>query len=150
MRRTMYRAIILGIAGFMMTGFIANPARSNGDNFFEAQEIEGDPRYVVFGGVKDTEGRPLQDVLVIIESTDPERSYEQTYTDVLGRFRTLDIGRAIESLGYSIDPSGITVEAWLEGYHTVRRLNRSPASRSVGVIEISFVMAKDSDLTSKP
>jgi hypothetical protein len=63
-------------------------------------------------------------------------------TDVLGRFRSLDVGRAIQGLGYDVDVSKIEVIAEYSGYRQLRRVYRGRYGQSKGAIEINFVMQK--------
>jgi hypothetical protein len=116
------------------------PAWSNGDLFFEAAEVPGKPEYVVLGNVKDDGGRYLEGATVTVRVSDPHLSYT-SQTDILGHFRTLDVGRAIKGLGYDIDPSRIEVVVTYPGYHILRRIHRGKYRQNKGLVEINFVMA---------
>jgi hypothetical protein len=63
--------------------------------------------------------------------------------DILGHYRTLDVGRAVKDLGYTLDPSQVTVTVAYPGYHVVHRLYRGRHGQDKGAIELNFVMAKD-------
>jgi hypothetical protein len=127
----------------VMSAFVfAGPSWSNGDVFFEAREIAGKPEYVVFGTVKDDRGRYLEGATVTVSVAEPVLVYT-TETDVLGRYRTLDVGRAVKGLGYDIDPSRIKVIVVYPGHHEVGHLYRGRHGQIKGVIELNFVMAKD-------
>lgn len=119
----------------------SSPAWSNGDLFFEAMEIPGDPVYVVFGNVKDAQGGYIEGATITIKVAEPKLSYT-TYTGILGRFRTLDIGRAIEGLGYEVAPSQIEVTVDFSGDYVVRRLDRGRRDQREGAIEMNFVLEK--------
>jgi hypothetical protein len=63
-------------------------------------------------------------------------------TDVIGRFRTPDIGRAIKDLGYEVDPLLITVSVECPDYSVVRREYRGNYRQNKGAIEMNFRMKK--------
>jgi hypothetical protein len=117
------------------------PAWSNGDTFFNTKEIPGNPQYVVFGNVKDLEGHYLKDVTVTV-SVVKHMLEVSSRTDVLGRYRTPDVGREIEELGYPVDPSLIIVSVDCPGYYIAHREYRGKYRQSKGAIEIDFRMAK--------
>jgi hypothetical protein len=117
-------------------------ARADGDDFFEAQEIPGIPVYVVFGSVKDDRGNYLSNAVVTVEVAEPVLIYETT-TNLLGRFRTVDVGRAVTDLGYDVDPAQIEVSVSAPGYVPMRRLKRGSPRRKQGAAEIDFVMKRE-------
>ena len=114
-------------------------ARADGDDFFEAQETPGKPVYVVFGSVKDDRGNYLSKAVVTVEVAEPVLIYDTT-TNILGRFRTVDVGRAVTDLGYDVDPAQIEISVSAPGYVPMRRLKRDSPRRKQGAIEIDFVM----------
>lgn len=119
----------------------ATPAWSNGDGFFESREIPGNPEFVIFGSVKDDRGKYLSDATVRVNVA--EHMLEFTaQTDVIGRFRTPDIGRAIKDLGYEVDPSMITVTVEYPDYRVARREYRGKYRQNKGAIEVNFRMKK--------
>ena len=120
----------------------AVPARSNGDTFFNTKEIPGNPQYVVFGRVKDVEGHYLKNVSVTV-SVVKHMLEVSAHTDVLGRFRTADIGREIQELGYPVDPALIIVSVDCPGYYIAHREYRGKYRQSKGAIEINFLMARN-------
>ena len=136
-----WTAIFAG-AVLCATAFAPGPTWANGDVFFEAEEIPGAPEYVVFGSVKDDKGNYLDNVVVTIDVAVPHLTYD-AYTNVVGRFRTPDVGRAIIDVGYDVDPEKIEVTVYSPGYHMVQRFNRGKAGQNKGAIEMNFVMAKD-------
>ena len=117
-------------------------ARADGDDFFDPQETPGNPLYVVFGSVKDDRGKYLANAVVTVEVAEPVLVYD-TRTNLLGRFRTVDVGRAITDLGYKVDPTRIEVSVSIPGYVPMRRLNRYSPRRQHGALEIDFVMRKE-------
>lgn len=118
------------------------PARPNGDTFFNSKEIPGNPQYVVFGCVKDAQGHYLKGGTVTA-SVVTHMLQVSTHTDVLGHFRTPDVGREIEELGYRVDPSLIIVSVEYPGYHIAHREYRGRHGQSKGAVEIDFVMARN-------
>lgn len=116
-------------------------ARADGDDFFLPEEIPGKPEYVVFGSVKDDRGRYVSTAVVTFEVADPVLIFETT-TTILGRFRSVDIGRAVIDLGYEVDPSQIKVSVSAPGYVLLRRFNRDSLRRKQGAVEIDLVMKR--------
>jgi hypothetical protein len=120
----------------------ALPAASNGDTFFNTREIPGNPQYVVFGSVRDVEGHYLKDVTVTV-SVVKHMVELSAHTDVLGRYRTPDVGRSIQDLGYTVDPSLIIVSVDYPGYHIAHREYRGKYRQKLGAVEIDFRLAKN-------
>jgi hypothetical protein len=120
----------------------ARPARSNGDLFFRFAEIPGNPEYVIFGNVKDDQGNYLNHAVVTVSASVHQLEFI-AQTDVLGRFRTPDIGRAITDLGFEVDPSLITVTVEYAGYHIAHREYRGKYQQKKGAIEMDFRMEKN-------
>lgn len=121
--------------------FLTTPAWSNGDLFFNLYEIPGKPVYVVFGNVKDDRGNYLENAAVTVVVDDPRLSYTSD-TDVLGHFRSLDIGRAIRGLGYPVDPTVIKVTVQKPGFIEVQHVYRGKYRQNKGAVEWNFIMAK--------
>jgi hypothetical protein len=118
-------------------------AWSNGDTFFQSNEIAGNPHYVIFGCVKDVRGHYLSHATVIVHVA--EHMFDvNAQTDVLGRFRTPDVGREINDLGYQVDPSLITISVEYPGYHIAHREFRGKYRQNKGAIEINFQMERNS------
>lgn len=117
------------------------PAWSNGDMFFEAMEIPGKPEYVIFGNVKDVDGKRIAGAFITIKISEPRLSYTAE-TDVIGRFRTLDIGRAIRGLGYDVDPTKIAIDVEYPEHKVARRAYRGKRGQDKGAVEIDFVIEK--------
>jgi hypothetical protein len=134
---------MLGLgAAFAAVVAAGRTALANGDVFFEAEEIPGKTEFVYFGSVKDEDGNFLDNVTVTIDVSDPHLTYD-AYTTVLGRYRTLDVGRAVIDLGYELDPKKVTVTAFKRGYTVTRKMDRRPARASKGAFEMNFIMKKD-------
>lgn len=135
-RLTPLTALVALACGF------AQPVWSNGDKFFQAQEIPGNPEFVIFGNVKDDRGKYLSNATVRIVVPEHQLEFE-VQTDVIGRFRTPDIGRAINDFGWAVEPEKIQVEVDYPGYRVVRRQNRGKYAQNKGVVEINFQMKKE-------
>lgn len=117
-------------------------ATANGDVFFEALEIEGDPQFVFYGSVKDRAGKYVDGAMVSVDVSEPQLTYE-SFTNMLGRFRSLDVGRVIQDLGYRIDPNLIDVTVFAPGYRTVRKLSMRRSRDTTGAFEVNFVIEKE-------
>lgn len=136
------RKLLAGGAALVAAAGLTRSALANGDVFFEAEEIPGQTEFVYFGSVKDEDGNYLDGATVTTDVSDPHLTYD-AYTNVLGRYRSLDVGRAVIDLGFEVDPSKITVTVFKRGYTMVRRMNRGSPRRKKGAFEMNFVMAKD-------
>jgi hypothetical protein len=121
----------------------ATPAWSNGDLFFNLFEFPGRPEYVVFGNVKDEHGKYLKNAAVTVIVNEPRLAYTSN-TDILGHFRSLDIGRAVQGLGYPLDPTQVRVAVKLPGYVEIQHVYRGKYRQNRGAVEWNFVMAKKS------
>lgn len=141
------RKALLGGATLCAVAAVSRSALANGDEFFGADEIPGKPVFVYFGTIRSTEGKYLNAVEVTLEIAEPPMTLV-SYSDVLGRFRTMDAGRTITDMGYEVDPKNFTVTIAREGFKEVRRLNRAPMNAKPGAAyEINFTMGPD---TSPP
>ena len=121
---------------------VVRPAWPNGDGFFRSTEIPGNPEFVIFGNVKDDKGRYLKNAVVRVYVSEHMLEFTAE-TDVIGRFRTPDVGRAIKDLGYQVDLSMITVDVKLAEYRVLRRENRGRFRQNEGAIEVNFIMTRD-------
>jgi hypothetical protein len=133
------------IASYVISAAVfasARPAWANGDTFFNSTEIPGNPQYVVFGTVKDSQGHYLLHATVTV-SVVKHMLQASAQTDVLGRFRTPDVGREIEELGYPIDPALFIVFVDYPGYHIAHREFRGKYRQNKGAVEINFIMEKN-------
>lgn len=119
----------------------ALPAAANGDGFFESAEIPGNPEFVIFGNVKDDRGKYLGNAIVKVRVAQHMLEFT-AQTDVIGRFRTPDVGRAIRDLGYEVDLSLISVSVEYPDHQLVRREYRGKRGQIKGAIEINFRMKK--------
>lgn len=143
------RRKVLGL-GAVLSAVVAvsSTALANGDVFFEAEEIPGQTEFVYFGSVKDEAGNYLDNATVTIDVSDPHLTYD-AYTNILGRFRTLDVGRAVVDLGFEVDPKTVTMSVYKPGYKLARTMDRRPARAKKGAFEVNFIMAKDTSPPAK-
>lgn len=137
-------ALAVIVCSLALSAFSPRAASANGDEFFGAEEIPGQTEFVYFGSVKDEQGNYLDAVEVTLGVSEPPLTYV-SYTDILGRYRTLDAGRAVVDLGYEVDPKNFTLTITRDGYTQVRRMDRSSSRVKKGAFEINFVMAKDKE-----
>jgi hypothetical protein len=139
---THWRLIAISVFG-VLSCTATTPALSNGDTFFQSTEIAGNPHYVIFGCVKDVQGHYLTHATVKVHVA--EHMFDvSAQTNVLGRFRTPDVGREINDLGYEVDPALITISVEYPGYHIAHREYRGKYRQNRGAIEINFLMEKNS------
>lgn len=117
------------------------PAWSSGAMFLQSTEIPGNPELVIFGSVKDDRGKYLDHALVKVKVAEHMLEFTAE-TNVIGRFRTPDIGRAIKDLGYEVDLSLITVTVECPSYGVVRREYRGKYRQNKGAIEMNFRMKR--------
>jgi hypothetical protein len=136
--RTQSFRVFWGALFFLLTPDLR--AYADGDDFFGAIEVPGDPIYVMFGSVKDDRGNYLSNVRVTVEVAEPALIYD-TSTNMIGRFRTVDVGRAVTELGYDVDPAQIEISVTAPGYSLVSRFKRDSLRRTQGFVEVDFVMA---------
>jgi hypothetical protein len=135
----------------------AGAALANGDDYFSTRSSlfnpDGSRRKAAagfFGQVKDDGGKMLKDATLTVAINVPtdagvERVTYNAYTDVLGRYHTLDPAGVVATLlGLEVEVRPdqlemVGVEA--EGYVEMRRINRSRRGRS-GPGEIDFIMTR--------
>ena len=128
-------------------------ARADGDDFFRSEVFKADGTRLkhsgYYGSVKDDRGKHIYDATITVSVTvTTEQGSQQVvfnaYTDLLGRYRTLDVAGVVfdlTAIETEIDPKTVEVTVAKKGYVTVRRLNRAKPGQA-GAIEIDFVMAK--------
>jgi hypothetical protein len=138
---SIWRVFFLNLAA-VLACLVVTTAWPNGDTFFRPTEIAGNPRYVVFGCVKDLHGHYLNRATVTVSV--PVHQFEvSTRTNVLGRFRAPDVGREIEDLGYQVDPALILVRVDYPGYHIAHREYRGRYNQKRGTFEMDFLMEEN-------
>ncbi len=145
------KAVLGGVALCSVAG-ISRAAFANGDDFFGADEVPGKPIFVYFGTVKSDTGKYLDGVEVTMTITEPPMVLV-VYTDILGRFRTLDAGRTLSDMGYTteINSKNFKVGVATGGYRQIRQLNRAPANAKPGAAyEMNFIMTKDESMPEPP
>jgi hypothetical protein len=117
------------------------PAWPSGAMFLQSTEIPGNPEFVIFGSVKDDRGKYLDHAIVKVKVAEHMLEFTAE-TNVIGRFRTPDIGRAIKYLGYDVDLSLITVTVECPNYGLVQREYRGKYRQNKGAIELNFRMKR--------
>ncbi len=132
-------------------------ARADGDDFFAFSSRTFNPdgsraiaKNGFFGNVRDDEGNLLRDATLTVSVTvpgedGPRQVNYNSYTNVLGRYRTLDASGVVSDLlGIEADfkPGDVKlVGVEKKGYVQTRRLNRSRPGQA-GVLEVDFIMKK--------
>lgn len=139
--------VIVGSLAISLSTGLAQRAFANGDEFFGIEEM-GPVDFLYFGSVKDEKGQFLPRAEVTLKVSDPELIFVEQ-TDVIGRFRTMDVGRQLLERGYDVDPSKFSLSVALEGYKQVRKLDRRPGRLNKGSFEVNFVMSKDAAKQAK-
>ena len=122
---------------------LVGKAQANGDDFFRLEDL-GPVDFLYFGSVKDEKGRFLSGAEVTLRVDEPELIFVET-TDVIGRFRTGDVGRALIHRGYDVDPSTFKISVNLPGYRAKRKIDRRPGRLIRGSFEVNFVMSKETE-----
>lgn len=131
------------------------PAGANGDDFFLKTAKPAGSQLIFVGTVRDDEGNRLPGALVTWETVLVEEDREEptsagTYTDIIGRFRTMDVANVIAKYGFDLDPNRVTLTAAKPGYTMVRSLRRTRQNQRMGLVEIDFVLKKGDVVTSAP
>jgi hypothetical protein len=135
------------IAGGIALAFGPRVARANGDEFFIAGQAIGNTELVYVGSVKDTDGKYVKGVSVRWEATmtgdrgDQHVGFE-TYTNEFGRYRTVNVARALAALDFTLDPDKVQVTAKKDGYKVKSRLHRGTRAKKMGLIEVNFTMER--------
>ena len=142
-------------AGIATLAVLAAPrlVRANGDDFFNNPldaKIPLDQQIVFVGTAKDPAGNYLDNVSINISvNVPPGYSLEpitfNAYTNVIGRYRTLDVLSVVSSMiGADLDlpAKSVEISAKKPGYVMSRRMNRSRTSQNRGLFEVNFVLEK--------
>ncbi len=139
-------AFVLGAPSVYADGddFFAYQLRAVGDSGTNAGAKNG-----FLGSVKDDQGNYLRDATLTIQVTAPsdvgpvDVTYK-SFTNVIGRYRTLDAGDVVSLLkGFDVvlKPSDVKLVGVTKvGYTQVQRVDRSRAGQAIR--EIDFVMKK--------
>lgn len=146
-----FRIAVVGILGAL----IAPASWADGDDFFQRSDTPLENQLVFVGTVKDQSGAYLNGALVTWHAISVDESGEQssssgTFTDRMGRFRTVDVARIVALNGYELDPSRVELSVTKPGYTMMRRFKRTRERDRMGLQEIDFVMAKAKPAIAKP
>ena len=123
------------------------PAHADGDDYFKGVVVPLTDQLVFVGSVKDESGAHVKGARVTWRVRTEEAGGGQeltagTYTDLLGRYRTVDVKHAAATAGLSLVPTAVDVTVTKPGYTQVKRLRRAPTTQTMGLIEVDFVVAK--------
>ena len=141
------RRVGAAILGVFALSF-ARAAAANGDDFFQRSDAPLSSQLIFVGTVKDDEGNRIDGVLVTWRATffddnEEQSTFAGTYTDLMGRFRTVDLVRTFAMNGYPLDPARVEVTVSKPGYTMTRRLKRARHDQHMGLIEVNFEMARE-------
>jgi hypothetical protein len=148
------RLLIQAAFAGLLTFAGAQSALANGDDFFNNpldEKVPLDQQIVYVGTVKDEEGNFLDNVSITIRvPVPPGYSLEpvtyNAYTNIIGRFRTLDALSVVASMvGADLDIAArdIEISAKKDGYTVARRMNRARSTQNRGLFEINFILEKN-------
>ena len=119
--------------------FASVSALANGVEFFNAQ-TDGPPVLYYFGHVKDASGNVIDKLMITVSAKNVGMNFPFR-NDSPGHFRSPDVGRAIQGLGKTVDPSQIEVTGALD--NAKKRLGSAQAFglevARVGVFELELV-----------
>lgn len=123
------------------------PARADGDDFFIKSDKPLMSQLIFVGAVKDDGGNYVRGALVtwtavVGQGDEQDTSFAGTYTDVIGRYRTMDVARVVALNGFDLDPARVEVTVSKPGYVMTRRLKRTRQNQVMGLIEIDFEMRR--------
>jgi hypothetical protein len=116
------------------------PAWANGDEFFQPAG-NGKVDLVYFGHIKDTDGHVLDRALVTLSAKGAGLTLP-FMNDVIGHYRSPDIGAAIKDLGEKVDPSRIEIVCDVPGYKQVKPVGPAVPTKNQGAVDVDFGMEK--------
>lgn len=127
---------------------------ANGDDFFNNPldaKVPLDQQMVFIGNVRDGAGNVVENAAINVSvRVPPGYSLEpvtfSAYTNVIGRYRTLDVLSVVASMiGADVDlkPQAVEITAKKAGYTMSRRMNRARASQNRGLFEVNFVLERE-------
>ena len=141
------RSATVGFLALMALGY-GRPADADGDDFFQKSNKPLMSQLVFVGTVKDTAGNRISGALVtwtavMSDGEQEESTFVGTYSNIIGRFRTMDVAQVVESYGYDLDPARVEVSVTKPGYTMTRRLKRTRNDQRMGLIEIDFELTAE-------
>ena len=144
---TVPHRVRLGLIGILAALMGALPARGDGDDFFQGMNTALNSQLIFVGTVKDDAGAHVSGALVTWRARMREVDGDQetsagTYTDSIGRYRTLDVARIVHNAGLTFDPALVDITVSKPGYALIRRLRRTSDSQPMGLVEINFILTK--------
>jgi hypothetical protein len=80
---------------------------------------------------------------VLIDGEQEEETFAGTYSDGIGRFRTMDIAGVVANYGFELDPTRVELTVSKPGYTMTRRFRRTRASQIMGLVEVDFEVTRD-------
>lgn len=129
--------VCAGFAGLMVP---TGGALANGTPFFfpNARGNANNPNALVYAGnIKDTSGRYVDDVQVLVIATDLGMTIP-VRNDAPGHYRTPDIHGWIENLGGKVNPEKIRIDVNKPGYVLARPV--AIPRRTTGVYPVDILL----------
>jgi hypothetical protein len=137
----MKKAGLFAIVGFVLAGMLfgSRTLRANGEEFFEPAG-EGPVALVYFGHIKDSDGKPLDNVVVWIQTSVQVFNISN---DSPGHYRSPDVGTYFKETGETLDASNIKILAAKPGY---QQGWKDVPKKVDGAIQVDFVLLKDGEI----
>jgi len=146
LRKAVHRLLLAGIVyAALGTDLVV---RANGDDFFQKSEKPLESQLIFVGTVKDDHGNRISGALVTwaVDMTfdgKSERTYAGTYTNSIGRYRTVDVATTINKYGYDFDPALVELMVNKPGFIQTRSFRRTRHNLNMGLIEIDFELKSE-------
>ena len=136
----MRKARYLTIAGLMVAGLLSasRTVGANGEEFFEPAG-NGPLRLAYFGLIKDSAGKPMDNLEVWIQTSIQVFSISN---DSPGHYRSPDVGAYFKETGEVLDPGAIKISVSKPGYAQVWK---DVPKKADGAIQIDFVLLKNGE-----
>lgn len=145
------------VAAFWLLLVVIGPgtARADGDDFFLKTAKPLGSQLIFVGTVRDDAGNRVSGALVtwetvLVDGEQEEPTSAGTYSNIIGRFRTMDVADVIAKYGFVLDPNRVTLVAAKPGYTMLRSLRRTRQSQRMGLVEIDFVLKKSAETPPDP
>jgi hypothetical protein len=145
----MKKAGLFATIAFVLAGvlFGSRTLLANGEEFFEPAG-QGPVALVYFGLIKDSAGKPLDNVVVWIQTSVQVFNISN---DSPGHYRSPDVGTYFKETGETLDASNVKILAAKPGY--VQGWKDVP-KKVDGAVQVDFVLLKEGEVpavaTSSP
>jgi hypothetical protein len=136
----MKRLDFLGVCGLLVLNSMTSAALANGTPFFfpNSRGDANSPNALVYtGNIKDTQGRYVDNVQVLVIATDLGMTVP-VRNDRPGHYRTPDVHGWIENLGGKVNPEKIRIDIQKPGYILARPV--AVPRRTIGTHSVDIVV----------